>query len=68
MSDTLIVTSVASGAELGRVSLVDGKLVFSNTTVENLFGGLRKRRLSDTAMFELRAGWSNGYLRFTRAE
>jgi len=69
MSDMLIVTSVATGAELDRVSLVNGKLVFATGKAEGLFTGLRKVRppLSDTAMFSLRTGWSNGYLRFTRA-
>lgn len=70
MSDTLIVTSVRTGAEYDRVSLTDaGKLAFATGRARTLFAGLYKVRpaLSESEMFALRRDWSNGYLQMKPA-
>jgi len=66
----LVVTSVRTGAELDRVSLVDGKLVYATGDARDILEALRRSRpgLTDERLFELRSDWSNGYITIKPAE
>lgn len=62
---TLIVSDVASGNVLDRVTLNDSGLDFHTGSAEPLFQALLAVGTSPQEAFRLRAGWSNGYVRTT---
>lgn len=62
---TLIVSDVASGDVLDRVTLGDTGLGFHTGTAEPIFQALIAAGESSQEAFRLRSGWSNGYVRTT---
>lgn len=62
---TLIVSDVASGDMLDRVTLSDSGLDYHTGTAAPLFDSLITAGESPQEAFRLRAGWSNGYVRTT---
>ena len=68
--DSLVVISLSTGAELDRLTLVDGKLTYLTGRAQSVFDGLRNARpdLSDEELFKLRTDWSNGYWQIKPAE
>lgn len=62
----LLVTSVASGAELDRVVLDDeGRLAYRTGAAREMFEGRRRvlgAETSDADLAAHMAGWSNGYI------
>jgi len=62
----LTVLDVASGDQLDRVMVEDGELRFQTGAAEPLFESLVSAGMSPEEALELRAGWSNGYVRTSR--
>ena len=60
----LVVTVVRNGAEIDRVSLVDGKLTYATGAARAIVEGRRNKYpdLTDQRLYELAAGSSNGYI------
>jgi hypothetical protein len=67
VSDALILTSVRTGRQLDRVTLVNGQLAYETGKARGIFDGLRTTRpdLTDEQLLALRADWSNGYIALT---
>lgn len=60
---TLIITAVDSGREIDRVTLTpDGRLEFATGAARDMFDSLIGLGMSESQAFEMRTGWSNGYV------
>jgi hypothetical protein len=62
---TLIVTDVATGQQLDRVTLADDGLHFHTGSAEPLFAAMLAAGTAAREAFDLRTAWSNGYVRTT---
>ena len=62
----LTVLDVASGDQLDRVTVEDGELRFQTGAAEPLFESMINAGMPPEEALELRAGWSNGYVRTTQ--
>lgn len=60
---TLEVTDVGSGEVLDLVTLsIDGHLDYDTGRAESMFRTLIDGGMSESEAFEMRTGWSNGYV------
>jgi hypothetical protein len=60
----MLIVTAADGHVLDEVSLVGGKLTYRTGRAQQIVEGKRNplRPLSDERLYELAAGWSNGYI------
>lgn len=60
---TLAITDHDSGMTLDRVQLSpEGQLTYETGVAQSIFDGLIASGMTPSRAFEMRTGWSNGYL------
>lgn len=60
---TLEVTDYDSGAVLDQIHLApDGKVTYATGAGQSLIETLTRQGMTESEAFEMRTGWSNGYI------
>jgi hypothetical protein len=59
---TLIISGVDGGKEIDRVTLANDKLSYQTGAARDMFDNLVNLGYTPAEAFNLRTGWSNGYV------